>query len=150
MSSLVQFCRKIKRYSRASARGSFHRGSGRAPVGAGVPDGPFYISLPKECSAPPSAGHFWPQPQKWPKTLLETAGFKTSCAVGVRRKTQLCITRDLERRISSYNESLAVLLSLPLPCTARWVCWSTVWAMIKSRTCRRRQVYVRPAGPRKI
>ncbi len=29
----------------------------------------------------PGAGHFWPQPQKWPKGLLETKGFKTSCAL---------------------------------------------------------------------
>ena len=33
-------------------------------VGAGVPDGPFFTLPSKEYSALPSAGHFWPQPQK--------------------------------------------------------------------------------------
>ena len=33
-------------------------------VGAGVLDGPFFTLPSKEYSAPSSAGHFWPQPQK--------------------------------------------------------------------------------------
>ena len=74
----------------------------------------FANSGQKEYSAPAGAGHFWLQPQKWPKTLLETAGFKTSCAAGHGIKRCRVPRESLNHCKSSYNESLAVLLSLPL------------------------------------
>ena len=74
----------------------------------------FTNSGQKEYSAPAGAGHFWLQPQKWPKTLLETAGFKTSCAAGHGIKRCRVPRESLNHCKSSYNESLAVLLSLPL------------------------------------
>ncbi len=60
-----------------------------APVGAGVPDGPFVFPPCHQQGVFRALGRgsLLAAAPKVTKTLLETAGFKTSCAVGVRQKT---------------------------------------------------------------
>ena len=69
--------------------GHFQRNASRSGAAPFWPQRPVAFSLHTtacEYSAPAGAAPFWPQPQKWPKTPLEPAGFKSSCAVGVRQK----------------------------------------------------------------
>ena len=110
-----------------------------ALVGAGVPDGPLLVLSPK--------GYFalrrdilLPTAAKGCKNAAKNQWFleflSSDCSCGAKRFR---------------NESPLRLPSLPLTWHAERNGRPPVWAIIKSRTCRqRRQVSVRPAGPRKL
>ena len=108
-----------------------------ALVGAGVPDGPLLVLLPK--------GYFALRRD----TLLPTAA--KGCKNAAKNQWFLeFLSSDCSCGAKRFrNESPLRLPSLPLTWHAESNGRPSVWAIIKSRTCRqRRQVSVRPAGPR--
>ena len=99
----------------------------RASAHTGVGSRPFFMCPRRVTFSPwrkrvvprPGAGHFWPQPQKCPKGLLETKGFKTSCALcfelisGLYRTVAgISFCRAVKRIVSA---------SAPLPLTSATV-----------------------------
>ena len=108
-----------------------------ALVGAGVPDGPLLVLSPK--------GYFALRRD----TLLPTAA--KGCKNAAKNQWFLeFLSSDCSCGAKRFrNESPLRLPSLPLTWHAESNGRPPVWAIIKSRTCRRlRQVWVRPAGPR--
>jgi hypothetical protein len=108
-----------------------------ALVGAGVPDGPLLVLSPK--------GYFALRRD----TLLPTAA--KGCKNAAKNQWFLeFLSSDCSCGAKRFrNESPLRLPSLPLTGHAESNGRPPVWAIIKSRACRqRRQVWVRPAGPR--
>ncbi len=108
-----------------------------ALVGAGVPDGPLLVLLPK--------GYFALRRD----SLLPTAA--KGCKNAAKNQWFLeFLSSDCSCGAKGFrSESPLRLPSLPLTWHAESNGRPPVWAIIKSRTCRqRRQVWVRPAGPR--
>ena len=108
-----------------------------ALVGAGVPDGPLLVLSPK--------GYFALRRD----TLLPTAA--KGCKNAAKNQWFLeFLSSDCSCGAKRFrSESPLRLPSLPLTWHAESNGRPPVWAIIKSRTCRqRRQVWVRPAGPR--
>ena len=107
-----------------------------ALVGAGVPDGPLLVLSPK--------GYFALRRD----TLLPTAA--KGCKNAAKNQWFLeFLSSDCSCGAKRFrSESPLRLPSLPLTWHAESNGHPSVWAIIKSRTCRRlRQVSVRPAGP---
>ena len=122
---------------RALRRVSFAAPPLLALVGAGVPDGPLLVLLPKGYFAL-RRDSLLPTAAKGCKNAAKNQWFleflSSDCSCGAKRFR---------------NESPLRLPSLPLTWHAESNGRPPVWAIIKSRTCRqRRQVWVRPAGPR--
>ena len=108
-----------------------------ALVGAGVPDGPLLVLSPK--------GYFALRRD----TLLPTAA--KGCKNAAKNQWFLeFLSSDCSCGAKWFrNESPLRLPSLPLTWHAESNGRPPVWAIIRSRTCRRwRQVWVRPADPR--
>ena len=108
-----------------------------ALVGAGVPDGPLLVLSPK--------GYFALRRD----TLLPTAA--KGCKNAAKNQWFLeFLSSDCSCGAKRFrNESPLRLPSLPLTWHAESNGRPPVWAITKSRTCRRlRQVWVRPADPR--
>ena len=110
-----------------------------ALVGAGVPDSPLFVLSPKGYFAL-RRDSLLPTAAKGCKHAAKNQWFleflSSYCSCGAKRFR---------------SESPLRLPSLPLTWRAESNGRPPVWAIIKSRTCRqRRQVSVRPAGPRKL
>ena len=141
--TLQFFCRRL-RCCICLQQGAFRapeRVSFAAPllalVGAGVPDGPLLVLSPKEYFAL-RRDTLLPTAAKGCKNAAKNQWFleflSSDCSCGAKR---------------SRSESPLRLPSLPLTWHAESNGRPPVWAIIKSRTCRRlRQVSVRPARPR--
>ena len=100
----------------------FCHASGRAPVGAGVPDGPFFTLPSKEYSAPAGAGHFWPQrPANFSFSCLRRPHFFQQRKKWGKERRQkpmvfgIPFVRSQPRRKKAHAESLLSLSPLPLP-----------------------------------